>query len=63
MQLSSSRSENYNISISSSSNSHYSENDTYDRKVINNLRERSKKDMDNIYKIHRFDYDILRLLV
>ena len=62
MQLSS-RSVNYNISILSSSDSHYSENNTYNRKVFDNSREKLKKDMDNICKMYRFNHDILRLLV
>ena len=47
----------------SSSNSYYSKNDTHNRNVINELREISKKEMDNIYKKYRFDYGILWLLV
>ena len=61
-QLSSSSSPNLD-SGNLSSDSHYSENNTYNRKVFDNSREKLKKDMDNICKMYRFNHDILRLLV
>ena len=49
--------------MSNNSNGHYKESDCYDRKVIDELQEQSKIEIDTAYEKHRLDYKLVRLLV
>ena len=61
-QISSSTSENTS-NKSGKSNSYYEEDNYYNRKVINILRERLKDEMSIIYKKYGFYNEIIRQLV
>ena len=49
--------------MSGESDSYYKEGDYYDKKIINRLRERSKYEMNTMYKKYRFNHKVLRQLV
>ena len=48
---------------SKDSSSYYENSDCYNQKVIDKLRERSKKEMNKMCKKYGFDHEFLRLLV